>query len=271
MPIIRAPSDIRKKFYTVDKRISEDKRLSWAARGLLIFLLGKPDNWRVSVPALINETNGAHLSSGRDAVLRILKELIGAGYIKRDRYADGSMIYFVREPDTDFPDVGAKPQPENPDPENPDQDFPDVLTSTEKAVSTEKATRTEAAPASEQKKRKPRKQKGQEITLREFIAACKARGEKTMSEQDPIIEWAKDAGVPMEFVSIAWYVFRDRFLDTDKQYDDWRAVFRLAVKNNWYHLWFFDANKQCLLTTAGKQADNVLEAKAVQTKQEKAA
>ena len=62
-------------WYTLDKRISEDGRLSWAARGLLIFLLGKPDHWRVSVGHLRKQTEAARIRTGRDGVYALLQEL----------------------------------------------------------------------------------------------------------------------------------------------------------------------------------------------------
>ena len=80
-------------FYTLDKRISEDRRLGWAARGLLIYLLGKPDNWKVSTQALINETSDANSRSGRDATYRLLQELINAGYLQRIQTTDSSGRY----------------------------------------------------------------------------------------------------------------------------------------------------------------------------------
>lgn len=124
MSIIRAPRP-EARFYTLDKSISEDSRLSWAARGLLIFLLGKPDNWEVSVKHLINQTQDAlGKASGRDAVRVILKELEQAGYLKADiaRNDGGSfngMAYTVSE----IPDLSA-PQPENPAPAEPETENP---------------------------------------------------------------------------------------------------------------------------------------------------
>ncbi|WP_236192658.1 phage replication protein [Pseudomonas urethralis] len=124
MSIIRAPRP-ETKFYTLDKAISEDERLSWAARGLLIFLLGKPDNWEVSVTHLIKQTSKAiGKSSGRDAVRVIIKELEAAGYMAVDRARnDGGsfngMAYTVCErPQTENPSMGS-PQTENPAPEKP--------------------------------------------------------------------------------------------------------------------------------------------------------
>lgn len=131
MSIIRGPRP-ETKFYTLDKSISEDPRLSWAARGLLIFLLGKPDHWEVSVKHLINQTKDAlGKSSGRDGVRVILKELEAAGYLTADfaRSSAGSfngMAYTVHEipraasPETENPSSGnGSPETENPAPAKP--------------------------------------------------------------------------------------------------------------------------------------------------------
>lgn len=114
-------------FYILDKAISEDRRLSWAARGMLVYLLGKPDGWRVSRTALVNETEGARAHTRRDGVLAILAELIEAGYMTRHaaRGDAGKLAgydYLVSEipvlpgtahPDTDQPDT-AQPDTANP-------------------------------------------------------------------------------------------------------------------------------------------------------------
>lgn len=80
-------------FYILDKKISEDSRLSWAARGLLIFLLGKPDNWKVSIEHLRKETEASDKATGRDGIYSLLKALIAAGYVKRveSRNEDGTL------------------------------------------------------------------------------------------------------------------------------------------------------------------------------------
>lgn len=134
MSIIRAPRP-ETKFYTLDKSISEDSRLSWASRGLLIFLLGKPDHWEVSVRHLINQTKDAiGKASGRDAVRVLLKELEAAGYLTVDRARNESgvfngMAYTVCErpidvaPGAENPGV-EPPQTENPGPANPSPEEP---------------------------------------------------------------------------------------------------------------------------------------------------
>lgn len=108
MSIIRSPK-VEKFFYTLDKRISEDRRLSWQARGLLIYLLGKPDHWKVSVEALKAETINTRKPTSRDGIYSILDELTSSGYVVRQPSRDeyGRMAgfdYMVNEtPLTDFP------------------------------------------------------------------------------------------------------------------------------------------------------------------------
>lgn len=109
------------RFYTLNKDISEDVRLSWAARGMLIFLLGKPDNWTVSVAHLMKQTDKSARPSSRDAVRSIINELISAGYMRADTAREGGKFkgidYVVSEsPETENP-APAKPKP--PETDNP--------------------------------------------------------------------------------------------------------------------------------------------------------
>lgn len=120
MSITRAPRPTS-NFYLLDKKISEDKRLSWAARGVLIFLLGKPDHWTVSPAALTNETKGIKRSTGRDGIYAILDELKEVGYLQAagTRDASGSFAgtdYLVSE----TPNVVFYPHPSEPDTAGPD-------------------------------------------------------------------------------------------------------------------------------------------------------
>lgn len=78
MSIVRAPRPHR--YTQVDNQAVEDPRLSFKAKGLLVYVLSKPDHWR---------TNREQLASvgpdGVDAVRTALRELETAGYIKRHR------------------------------------------------------------------------------------------------------------------------------------------------------------------------------------------
>lgn len=142
-------------FYLLDKRISEDDRLSWAARGMLIFLLGKPDHWVVSVAHLTNQTaNAVGKSSRRDAVYAILKELETVGYIIKHRGRQeggefGKVEYIVtEEPCTEKPDVVDSPDTDNPDTVEPDTVKPTL-------VSTEGLASNETPPSTDDKQVAP--------------------------------------------------------------------------------------------------------------------
>lgn len=133
MSIVRAPRP-KGNFYILDKRISEDGNLSWGARGMLIFLLGKPDNWRVSIQNLVNETTKSRKKSGRDAVYAYLAELRDAGYItlyqnRSETGAFGETDYLVHEhsdPLPEIPDTVVEPHPDLPDTALPDAVVPDT-------------------------------------------------------------------------------------------------------------------------------------------------
>ena len=118
--IIRAPR--RHRFVVMDQRAVEDYRLSWAARGLLCYLLSRPDDWKVLVNDLRKRGN-----LGRDGIYRLLRELRTVGYARflRLRDKNGRIrggIYIIREvadsPDPELPDT-VLPETAVPGPANP--------------------------------------------------------------------------------------------------------------------------------------------------------
>jgi len=118
--IIRSPQ--RQQFLIIDQRTVQDTGLSWAARGMLAYLLSRPDIWKVRVADLQRRGN-----LGRDATYKLLNELRSAGYIEfqQGRDTHGRIRggdYIVREiprlphpelPDTD-PQEEAAPYPGDP-------------------------------------------------------------------------------------------------------------------------------------------------------------
>lgn len=81
MSILRRRLNARYK--ALPNQPAEDASLSFAARGLLWYLLVKPDDWQVVVANLINAS-----PAGRDFVYKLLKELVDAGYIHRQQRND---------------------------------------------------------------------------------------------------------------------------------------------------------------------------------------
>jgi hypothetical protein len=73
----------RTNFTILPNGILNDQRLSWRARGLLAYLLSKPDNWRTTIAHLTKQG-----TEGRDAVTRAMTELEHTGYLVRRRWQD---------------------------------------------------------------------------------------------------------------------------------------------------------------------------------------
>lgn len=155
--LIRRTRD-RDRWVTIDRATVEDDRLSFKARGLLAYLLSRPDNWRA---------RSEHLASvgpdGRTAVLSAMGELRDAGYLRTVKWQDDGghwqSVNVVHEspdePDAEvgevapatgvrFPDVGS------PDAGSPDAGSPDAITKTgDRDTENEDPSTSDAAASSD--------------------------------------------------------------------------------------------------------------------------
>lgn len=115
--IIRTVKDRSHPYVMIHRRLFEDSRLSLEARGLMGYLLSKPDDWQVRVPDLQRTAN-----VGRDQMRRILRELESAGYLVRRRThgANGRWTWESLIHETPL----EQPSPENPSMVNPPTDKP---------------------------------------------------------------------------------------------------------------------------------------------------
>lgn len=86
--IIRAKRE-SKSFALVDKNFINDKRLSYKAKGILIYIFSKPDDWKVVIRDLINNA-----ADGKASIYAGLKELERYGYYVKEpvRDEDGRRI-----------------------------------------------------------------------------------------------------------------------------------------------------------------------------------
>ncbi|RCL00014.1 MAG: hypothetical protein JSC085_001001 [Candidatus Tokpelaia sp. JSC085] len=64
-------------YVVVPNSLVEDHRLSFEARGVLCYLLSKPNNWKIQIRDLQKQGN-----LGRDKTYRLLKELRNIGYLE---------------------------------------------------------------------------------------------------------------------------------------------------------------------------------------------
>jgi hypothetical protein len=101
-------------YFMMTRATAQDRELSWEARGVLCYLLSKPDDWKLQPTDL-------EQGCAKGRVYRILDELIETGYIERVQQRDEntgqirSWDYLVYEsPLPRFPEVGL-PEVENRD------------------------------------------------------------------------------------------------------------------------------------------------------------
>ncbi|MEK5175109.1 conserved phage C-terminal domain-containing protein [Heyndrickxia sp. FSL W8-0496] len=93
-------------FVQIDKSIFTNSDISWKAKGILGYLLSKPDDWVTYITDLEKRS-----TDGRDSVRKGLKELEDHGYLRRKRVRDGGKFkgweYTVYEiPEIGFTEVG---------------------------------------------------------------------------------------------------------------------------------------------------------------------
>ena len=93
--------------------------MSWSARGIVTYLLAKPDDWEIRAEDIRKRGD-----LGRDAVYAVLKELRRYGYLgrtpgrdKRGRFGTVDSTFY-EVPIPDLPDT-AEPDPGEPYPANP--------------------------------------------------------------------------------------------------------------------------------------------------------
>ncbi|WP_146237972.1 hypothetical protein [Meiothermus sp. Pnk-1] len=127
MTNIRRSSRDRRGF-VVYNETANDLELTAEALGVLVYILSKPDHWRVNV-ADLQKRRGM----GRDKAYRIMRELIANRYAQFVEYyepngqvKDGEyVIYDVRQPEGLEPKV-RRPITEKPDTAQPDTAQPDT-------------------------------------------------------------------------------------------------------------------------------------------------
>lgn len=74
-------------YVCIDNSVLEDKRLSLKAKGLLAYLLTKPESWQIKINHLVNQS-----TDGKGSHYSTIKELINAGYItKKQLHIDGRL------------------------------------------------------------------------------------------------------------------------------------------------------------------------------------
>jgi hypothetical protein len=97
------------------------------------------------------------------------------------------------------------------------------------------------------------------VSLRDFIAECRAKGEQVIPEDDPVFAYCEQARIGQDILQLHWHEFKARRMDQGKRQRDWRKTFFHSVQGNWYQLWFIaPGDPDARLTTHGRQAEAVM-------------
>lgn len=145
MSIIRVAQ--RHRYTVVDRRAVTDQSLSFRARGLLVWLLDKPDDWTIR-----SDTLSEAATEGREAVRSAMRELQDRGYLVKRAVAPslggGSEWVLYEVPPTpedgsaERPETrlsGAAERPETRTSGNPSAQKPAPITKTDLLPKTERA------------------------------------------------------------------------------------------------------------------------------------
>ena len=91
MSIIRFSKGKKNPYFLMHNSTITDKTISLKAKGLLAYLISKPDNWYVSFPDL-----AACSTDGIKSVRSAIKELISAGYLEKSQFRNdnGQFTYY---------------------------------------------------------------------------------------------------------------------------------------------------------------------------------
>lgn len=105
MAIIRQKRE--KNYSVVNNQILEDTRMSFKARGLLTYMLSKPDNWQFYADELVKHSD----KDGISAIKSALNELEACGYLKRvqkraEKGKFGGQDWILNECPADSPQGG---------------------------------------------------------------------------------------------------------------------------------------------------------------------
>jgi hypothetical protein len=125
MSIIRVAKQPN-QFSIIDRTAADDERLSMKAKGIMFYLLTKPDDWTLNVKDLIRRS-----ADGRDSIYSGIRELRELGYISMRKYQDGKgqfkIEYIVYEnPQEELSTAEEVTDTENPNTENPNTENPNT-------------------------------------------------------------------------------------------------------------------------------------------------
>ncbi|SHL74385.1 GIY-YIG nuclease family protein [Streptomyces yunnanensis] len=104
-------------FTAVPRTTAMDERLSYAARGLLLGILSRPEGWEANADELsraAREARGDTRGEGRRAMRALFAELEEAGYMRRTRKRLSGGVFFTLIEVCDLPNAWDESAPQEP-------------------------------------------------------------------------------------------------------------------------------------------------------------
>lgn len=140
---VRRGPRLAANFTILSNDIIADERLSFRARGVLIWLLSKPDDWRTRADSIAAQSS----KEGRDAIRSALRELADLGYLVREKIQNELGQWITIQ--TIYERPVTDPKPENPTCGDPAVGEPGPLSSTDTPrTETNRPSRVTKAPLS---------------------------------------------------------------------------------------------------------------------------
>jgi len=103
MSIIRVNKD--DKYFTASNEPFNDERMHWETRGLLAYLLSKPNHWQTRVDDLVKKG-----PAGRDKIRKMLRDAQAHGYMNRTRIARKNGTFYWVTDIYESPSLNPSPQ-----------------------------------------------------------------------------------------------------------------------------------------------------------------
>ncbi|WP_445360399.1 hypothetical protein ACJJIL_17845 [Microbulbifer sp. EKSA005] len=228
--MIRRSARPSSNYLVVSNSVVCDRRISFAAGGLLLHLLSKPDHWEVSPSALAKEAQ-----EGRDKIYRLLGELIDAGYCERITKRERGKIIGTDYEISDTPidsKSDSEPLPEKPDTVLPDTVLPDTVLP-DRVFTTQESKDTKKVTTLENNQRESGQ--GDALAVRQEPAPPSKRGTRLPDDWQLTQEFYDEAAKTRPEVMHQIYDIAASFGDYWKSQSGKQGVRRdwLAVWRNW--------------------------------------
>lgn len=129
----------------------------------------------------------------------------------------------------------------------------DANVDTQQSTSESTTASTREEKRREEGKTNSADKKPSSISLQSFLDSL--NGARAIDSDDPIFAYCEKCGISEEMLNLCWLKFKDYYLENpSKKYKDWRKTFRNCVKDNWYGIWWFNADNKAELSNKGRQA-----------------